>query len=376
MLYIDAYIWNLERQYWQSYIQGNKGDTDVKNSLLDSVEEGKSGIIWKNSTETCTLRYVKQKTSASSSMKQGTQGQCSGHPRGIGWWGRWEGFQDGAYTCTPVANPCWYKAKTIRILLSNYSPIKIINFKNVIESVEKWESSYSVESEWSCSVVYNSLQLHGLWSFIGHSPWNFPGKSTGVGCHFLLQGIFLTQGLNPDLPHCRQTLYHLSHQEGECKLVQPFSSVLSHVRLCNTMDCSMPGLLVHHQWELTQTHVHSPMGAYLNSCPLSQWCNPAISLIVIPFSSCLQSFPASGSFQMGQLFTSGDQSIGVSASTSVLPMNIQDWFPLWWTSWISLQSKGLSRVFSNTTVQKHQFCSAQLSLWSNSHIHTWPLEKP
>ena len=115
---------------------------------------------------------------------------------------------------------------------------------------------------------------------------------------------------------------------------------------------------------------------YPNSCSLSQWCHPTISSSVIPFSSCPQSFPASGSFQMSQLFPSGGQSIGVSASTSVLPMNTQGWSPLGWTGWISLQSKGLSRVFSNTTVQKHQFFSAQLSSQSNSHIHTWPLEKP
>ena len=115
--------------------------------------------------------------------------------------------------------------------------------------------------------------------------------------------------------------------------------------------------------------------AYSNSCPLSQWCHPTISSSVVPLSSRLQSFPASGSFQLSQLFASGGQSIGASASTSVLPMNIQDWLPLGWTGWISLQSKGLSRVFSNTTVQKHQLFSAQLSLWSNSHIHTWLLEK-
>ena len=113
--------------------------------------------------------------------------------------------------------------------------------------------------------------------------------------------------------------------------------------------------------------------AYSNSCPLSQWCHPTISSSVIPFSSCLQSFPASGSFQISQFFASGGQSTGVSASTSVLPINIQDWFPLGWTGWISLLSKG---VFSNTTVQKHQFFSAQLSSQSNSHIHTWLLEKP
>ena len=101
---------------------------------------------------------------------------------------------------------------------------------------------------------------------------------------------------------------------------------------------------------------------YPNSCPLSRWCHPTISSSVIPFSSCLQSFPASVSVQMSQLSASGGQRIGVSASTSVLPMNTQDWSPLGWTGWISLQSKGLSRVFSNTTVQKHQYFGAQLSL--------------
>ena len=99
-----------------------------------------------------------------------------------------------------------------------------------------------------------------------------------------------------------------------------------------------------------------------NPCPLSRWCHPTISSSVVSFSSCLQSFPASGSLQMSQFFASGGQSIGVSASTSILPMNTQDWSLLGWTGWISLQSKGLSRVFSNTTVQKHQFFSAQLSL--------------
>ena len=112
-----------------------------------------------------------------------------------------------------------------------------------------------------------------------------------------------------------------------------------------------------------------------NSCPLSQWCHPTISSSVVPFSSCLQSFPASGSFQMSQLFASGGQSIG-SFSFNISPSNEHslDWFPLGWTDWIPLQPKGLSRVFS-TTVQKHEFFGAQLSLQSNSHIHTWPLEK-
>ena len=118
----------------------------------------------------------------------------------------------------------------------------------------------------------------------------------------------------------------------------------------------------------------SAPGVHSNSCPLSRWCHTTSSSSVIPFSSCLQSFPTSGSFQMSSLFVSDGQNIGVSASTSDLPMSTQDWFPLGWTGWISLQSKGLSRVFSNTTVQKHQFFGAQFSSQSNSHIHT--LEKP
>ena len=132
-------------------------------------------------------------------------------------------------------------------------------------------------------------------------------------------------------------------------------------------------------WPHELQHARLPCpstGVYSNSCPLSRWCHPTISSSVVPFSFCPQSFPAPGSFHMSQSFALGDQSMGVSASTSVVPMNIQDWFPLGWTGWISLLSKGPSRVFSNTTVQKHQFLSAQLFLQSNSHIHTWLLENP
>ena len=134
-------------------------------------------------------------------------------------------------------------------------------------------------------------------------------------------------------------------------------------------------------WPLRLQHTKFPCPsptprACSNSCPLSRWCYPTISSSVILFSSCLQSFLALGSFQMSQFFTSGGQSIGVSASASILPMKFQDWFPLQLTGLIFLQYKGLSRAFSNTTVQKHQFFGAQLSLWSKSHIHTWLLEKP
>ena len=146
-------------------------------------------------------------------------------------------------------------------------------------------------------------------------------------------------------------------------LVSQISSVAqSCPTLCDPMNRSTPGLPVHHQL------------AYSNSCPSSQWCHPGISSSVVPFSSCPQSLPASGSFPMSHFFAWGGQSTGASAS--VLPMNTQDWSPLGWTGWISLQSKGLSRAFSNTTLRKHQFFSIQLSSQSNSHIHTWPLEKP
>ena len=147
--------------------------------------------------------------------------------------------------------------------------------------------------------------------------------------------------------------YPTSKHKGEAPARQ-FSSVqsLSRVQVLGT-----PWTAVH------QASRPSPTPrVYSKSCPLSWWCHPTISSSVIPFSSCPQSFPSSGSFQMSQLFTSGGQSIGVSVSTSVLPMSIQDWSPLGWTGWISLKSKGLSAVFSNTTVQKHQFFGAQLSL--------------
>ena len=135
--------------------------------------------------------------------------------------------------------------------------------------------------------------------------------------------------------------------------------------LCNPMDCSTPGF---------------PVLQYLPECaqtrPLSKWCHPTISSSIAHFSSCPESFPGSGSFPVSQLLASYGQSIGASASALALPMNIQGWPPLGVTVLISLLTTGLSRVFSNTTVQKHQFFGTQPSLWSNSHIHTWLLEKP
>ena len=149
----------------------------------------------------------------------------------------------------------------------------------------------------------------------------------------------------------------------QCSVTQFSSVAQSCPILCNSMNHSTPGLL-----SITNS------GVYPNTCPLSWWCHPTISSSVVSFFSCPQSSPASGSFQMSQFFTSGGQSIGGSTSISVLPINIQGGFPLGSPGLISLLSKGLWRVLSSTRVQKHLFFSAQPSLWSNSHIHTWLLE--
>ena len=155
------------------------------------------------------------------------------------------------------------------------------------------------------------------------------------------------------------------------KLVMPLSCSLSvqfsHSVMSNTVQ---PRGLQHARL----LYPSPPPRVCSNSCPSSRWYHSTISS-VLPFF-CLQSFPVSGYFQMSQFFPSGCQNTGFSASASVLPMNFQDWFPLGLTDWIFLHSKGLLRVFSNTTVQKHQFFDAQLSLWSSSHIHRWLLEKP
>ena len=155
-----------------------------------------------------------------------------------------------------------------------------------------------------------------------------------------------------------------------------------YVNYCCSFTQSCP---TQHPYGLQHARLPCPSlspGVCSNSCPLSWWYHPTISSSVVPFSSCLQSFPASGSFPVSQLFTSGGQSIGASASALVLPMNIQNWFPLGWTYWISLMSKGLSKVFYNTTVQKHQFFSTQLLLgttltsihdhWKNHNLDYYP----
>ena len=156
-------------------------------------------------------------------------------------------------------------------------------------------------------------------------------------------------------------------------VVHIYNGIFSSIQFSHSV---VSDSLRHHESQHARPPCPSPTPRVCpNPCPLSRWCHPTILSYVVPFSSCPQSFPASGSFPVSQLFSSGGQSIRVSASTSVPPVNTQDWSPLGWTGWISLQSKGLSRVFSNTTVQKHQVFGSQLSSQSNSHIHTWPLEK-
>ena len=165
------------------------------------------------------------------------------------------------------------------------------------------------------------------------------------------------------------------NNRNSCYLVTPMYIEFHHTIYIYQFSQSSHSVVSNSFWPHGLHHARLPCPsptprACSNSCPSSRWCHLTVSSSVIPFSSCFQSFPASGSFPMSQFFTWGGQSIGVSASASVLPVNTQDLSPLEWTGWISLQSKGLSRVFSNTTVPKHPFFCAQLSLWSSSHsIH-------
>ena len=231
-------------------------------------------------------------------------------------------------------------------------------------------------------------------------PWDSPSKNTGVGCHFLLQCMKLKS--ESQVAQLCPTLHdpmdcsppgssvHGSFQArvlewgaiafylfsiqiifklSQFKSVPQFSSVQFSCSV--TSDSLQPHESQHARppCPLPTPRVHS------NSGPSSWWCHPTISSSVIPFTSCPQSLPASESFPMSQLFTWGGQSIGVFALASFLPKNTQDWSPLEWTGWLSLKSKGLSTVFSSTTIQKHHFFGTQLSSQSNFHIHTWLLEK-
>ena len=210
----------------------------------------------------------------------------------------------------------------------------------------------------SRSVVSDSLQPNGL-----YSPWNSPGQNTGMCSLYLLQGIFPTQGSNLCLLHCRWILCLLSHWGILAYNMHLWHSVqFSHSVVSDSLPPKEP------------QHARSPCPSptprvYPNSCPLSWWCHPTISSSVVPFSSCPQSFPASGSFPMSHLFTSDDQSIGVSATTSVLPMNTPDWSPLGWTGWTSSQSKGVSK----SRLQHH---SSKAPILRCSAFFTFQLSHP
>ena len=207
-----------------------------------------------------------------------------------------------------------------------------------------------------------------------------PGKNTGVGCNALLQGIFPTQGLNPGLPHCRWIRYQLSYQGSPINmLILPKYIIYASVQFSSVQfnrSVVSDSLGPHESQHARPPCPSATPRVHSDSRPSSQWCHPTISSSVVPFSSCPQSFSASESFPMSQRSAWSGQSTGDSALASFLPNKSQGWSPSEWTGWISLQSKGLSRVFSNTTVQKHQFFGTQLSSQSKSHIHTWPLEKP
>ena len=248
------------------------------------------------------------------------------------------------------------------------------------------ELAFVIETTWPAKlnvfITWPSKERSSTWSDFIHVPCVL-GKN--VHYRFFFSFIFISWRLIT-LQYCSVFCHTLiwishgftcvSHNEPPSHPPSPSHPFL-HIHSVQFSCSVVSDSLQPHESQHARPPCPSPTpGVYSNSRPLSQWCYPAVSSSVIPFSSCPQSLPASGSFPMSQLFASGGQSTGVSASASVLSMNTQDWSPLGWTGWISLQSKGLSRVFSNTTVQKHQFFGTQLSSQSNSHIHTWPLEKP
>ena len=216
------------------------------------------------------------------------------------------------------------------------------------------------------------------------SPGNCQGLSLNSPFIILLVCSWIYCGSRSDLHICRVSKLYNYIQNGF--IIHLWHNLIKPLKLIYKARTRVPVHFSHsvvsnslrpHELQHARSPCPSPTPrVHSNSRPLSQWCHPAISSSVIPFFSCPQSLPASGSFPMSQLFAWGGQSTGVSDSASFLPKNTQDRSPLEWTGWIFLQSKGLSRVFSNTTVQKHQFFSAKLSSQYNSHIHTWLLEKP
>ena len=262
---------------------------------------------------------------------------------------------------------CWAGWSTVGIKIarrniSNYADDTIL----MAESEEELKRFLmKVKEESQKAGLKLNIQKAKFMASATITSWQIDGKTMETVTNFL----FLDSQITAD-GDC-------SHEIKRClllgrKAMTNLDSVFSSVQFSSV---SHVWLFRPHESQHARPPCPSPTpGVYSNSYPLSQWCHPAISSSVVPFSSCPQSLSASGSFPMSQLWAWGGQSIGVSASASVLPMNTQDW-PSGCTGWISLQSKGLSRIFSNTIVQKHQFFSAQLSSQSNSHIHTWPRKK-
>ena len=232
------------------------------------------------------------------------------------------------------------------------------------------------ESLWACVCVKSLQSCLTLWVAMDYSP-------SGSSVLGILQAVKYWSGLScppsGDLldPWIKITSTCGSFIARRFFTVEPLGKVMYTFSSVQFSSSVMSDSLRPHKSQ----HARPPCPSltprvHSNSCLPTRWCHPAISSSVVPFSSCPQSLPASESLPMSQLFAWGGQSTGVSALASVLPMNTQDQLPLEWTGWISLQSKGLSRVFFNTTVKKHQFFGTQLSSQSNSHIHTWPQEKP
>ena len=243
-------------------------------------------------------------------------------------------------------------------LLSNYS--------QSLSHVQLFATPWTAACQASLSIT-NSWCLLKLMSI--KSVMNSPGKNTGLT--FPPPGDLSNTGIKPRFPALQvDSLPAEPPGKTNSRQVRAISSVqFSHSVMSDSLQPQ--------ESQHARLPCPSPTPeAHSDSRPSSQWYHPAISSSVVPFSSCPQPLPASESFPVSQLFAWGGQSIGVSASASILPMNTQDWSPFGWTGWISLQSKGLSRIFSSTTVQKHQFFGAQPSSQSNSHIHTWPQEKP
>ena len=227
------------------------------------------------------------------------------------------------------------------------------------------------QPEYSLEVLILKLQYFGYltWRAGSLEKTLMLGK-IGVRKTMGLQRMRLLEGITNIMDMSLSTLWEMGWKESDMTHRLKNKNILFSVQFsCSVVSDSLRP----HESQHARPPCPSPTPGIYSNC---WWCHPAISYSVVPFSSCPQSLPASGSFPMSQLFAWGGQIIGVSVSTSVLPMNTQDWSPLGWTGWISLQSKGLSRVFSNTTVQKHQFFGTQLSSQSNSHIHKWPQEKP